>query len=96
MYSDLIDKTIVVRSSPSGVHLGTLVEVDGTTYRLRNARRAWSWQGALDVTTLAMSGPTGGRFSEPSAVAIIHDVCEAHLATEEAIAKWDAVESWTA
>lgn len=94
MYDDLIDKPVVIRSSLSGVWLGTLVSREGDVVRLRDARRAWYWQGAASCSGLATRGPSGGKICEPVPTAVVHGVIEALSATPEAVERWKAVAPW--
>lgn len=47
---------VLVRTYSAGVHFGTLEERDGQEIRLSNARRLWSWTGALSLSEIAMKG----------------------------------------
>lgn len=96
LYSDLIDRPVVVRSSPSGVWMGTLEVADGNTVRLRNARRAWNWQGAASCSGLASHGPISGKITAPVETAIILEVCEVLALSTAAIDRWAAVSPWIA
>lgn len=87
---------VVVRSSQSGVWLGDLVSSDGDTVVLRDARRAWSWQGAASCSGLAVRGPSGGKICEPVPSATIIGACEILDASDEAVARWLAVTPWRA
>lgn len=93
---ELVGKHVVVRSNMSGVWLGKLVAAEGETRLLRDARRAWSWEGAASCSGLAMKGPDGGRICEPVEIALIGNVCETLLATDEAVKRWESVEAWVA
>ena len=95
MTQDMIDKHVVIRSSQSGVWLGILVATDGSRVRLRDARRAWSWEGAASCSGLAGAGPSGGNICHPVAVAVIDGVCEILLASADAVARWGKVKPWS-
>lgn len=47
---------ILVRAGSSGVHFGTLESHNGQEVHLINARRLWSWTGALSLNEVATSG----------------------------------------
>lgn len=47
---------VLVRTFSAGVHFGTLEEMEGQIITLSNARRLWSWQGALSLSEIAMKG----------------------------------------
>lgn len=84
---------VIIRSSPSGVWFGQLVESERQKYTLKNARRVWSWEGAASCTGLAKKGPTGGKICAPVDV-VVHEVCECITATPEAISAFAKIETW--
>lgn len=47
---------VLVRTYSAGVHFGTLSERNGQEICLENARRLWSWNGALSLSEVAMKG----------------------------------------
>lgn len=47
---------VLIRTQTAGVHFGTLVDRDGQEVHLSNARRLWSWTGALSLSEIAMKG----------------------------------------
>lgn len=47
---------VLVRTNSAGVHYGTLESRQGQEIRLINARRIWSWQGALSLSEIATNG----------------------------------------
>ena len=94
--SILIGKSVVVRSSPSGVWMGELVAQDGAVVTLRDARRAWNWDGAASCSGLAVRGPRGGKICEPVATAEVRECCEILEASDVAITAWKAVKPWVA
>lgn len=49
---------VLIRTYTAGVHFGTLEERDGKEVCLSNARRLWSWSGALSLSEVAMKGIT--------------------------------------
>lgn len=51
-------KFVLVRTLGAGVHFGTLVSQNGQEVHLKNARRLWSWNGALSLSSVAMEGVT--------------------------------------
>jgi hypothetical protein len=60
--SHLIGHKVIVRSNDSGVHHGTLVDVEGSTVRLTDSRRLWQWH----------TGGTGISLSEVAICGIDH------------------------
>ena len=47
---------VLIRTYSAGVHFGTLESKNGKEVCLTNARRLWSWQGALSLSEIAMNG----------------------------------------
>lgn len=48
---------VLIRTYSAGVHFGILEEWDrNKMVRLSNARRLWSWSGALSLSEVAMKG----------------------------------------
>jgi hypothetical protein len=47
---------VIVRTYTAGVHYGTLSAREGKEVLLTNARRIWSWKGALSLNEIAMQG----------------------------------------
>ena len=84
---------VIVRSSPSGVWFGQLVESAFQEYTLINARRVWSWEGAASCSGLAAKGPTGGKICAPVDV-VVHEVCECITASAEAISAFAKITAW--
>ena len=57
------EKIVVVRTCSAGVHIGTLASRKGQEVTLRDARRIWSWKGALSLHEVASRGIAGGKVS---------------------------------
>ena len=89
---NLINTTVIVRSSPSGCWAGKLQSVDGSTVTLTNARRLWRWWAAEGVSLSGVAA-TGldpehldeCRIAAPVETAVIFEVCEILSATERAV-----------
>lgn len=47
---------VLIRTYSAGVHFGTLVERNGQEVHLKEARRLWSWNGALSLSEIALTG----------------------------------------
>lgn len=47
---------VLIRTYSAGVHFGTLMHRDGQEVHLKDARRLWSWSGALSLSEVAMKG----------------------------------------
>lgn len=50
------NKFVLIRTYASGVHFGILISRNGQEVHLKNARRLWSWSGALSLSEVAMKG----------------------------------------
>lgn len=96
--SDRIGKIVLVRSRGSGVWIGRLVArmttAAGHSVQLADARRLWSWQGAGECSSLALTGPSGGKIG-PVCAPIVHEVLEEHEVTTEAAAAVGKIKVWT-
>lgn len=62
-----LNKKVLVRCYGAGIHFGTLLEKEGKELRLGNARRLWSWVGALSISEVATKGVdiSKSKISEP-------------------------------
>lgn len=49
-------KRVLVRAGAAGVHYGTLESRSGQETHLSDARRIWSWSGALSLSEIAANG----------------------------------------
>ena len=47
---------VLIRTFSAGVHFGTLISREGQEVHLSNARRLWSWNGALSLSEVASKG----------------------------------------
>lgn len=47
---------VLIRTHSAGVHFGTLINKEGKEVTLSNARRLWSWTGALSLSEIANKG----------------------------------------
>ncbi len=50
------NKNVLIRTYSAGVHFGTLLKKEGKEVHLKNARRLWSWNGALSLSEVASKG----------------------------------------
>ena len=80
-------KQVVVRTYSAGVHCGTLVSRKGQEVSLKDARRIWSWSGALSLHEVSTRGITGGKVSVPVKDILLTQAIEVIAATKEAMAK---------
>lgn len=85
----------LVRVEGSGVWLGARLAGHGAlpgTFRLEGARRAHYWEGAIDCSELARSGPStsGSRITEETTVEVRLDrILEAQPMSSDALAQLD-------
>lgn len=56
-------KYVVVRTYSAGVHAGELAAHEDRQVTLHNARRIWSWSGALSLSEISQRGISGGKMS---------------------------------
>lgn len=68
-------KMVVIRGYLSGVWHGELAGKTASEITLKNARRLWSWTGALSVSEIAVNGVTGGKISPPTNVVLLRSDC---------------------
>lgn len=47
---------VIIRTYSAGVHIGTIKSREGQEVVLTNARRLWSWNGALSLNEVAVKG----------------------------------------
>lgn len=62
LFTEMRGSWVVVRSNMSGVWSGRFggATEDGRSVLLHEAVRAWSWEGALSCSELAITGPGDG------------------------------------
>ena len=87
----------IIRANGAGVFFGKLVEENGDTVVMENARRLWYWSGASSLSELAQYGvtrPNDCKF--PCAVdrLKVFNVLEILDCTEEAVASINGVKEW--
>ena len=58
---------VLIRTYSAGVHFGTLESRNGKEVCLSDARRLWSWSGAMSLSEVAMKGIniSGSKISVP-------------------------------
>ena len=71
-----LGKYVVIRAARSGVHVGVLSSVNDDKVILTDTRHIWSWNGALTVSDIAVSGITGGKLSAVTPTNEISEVIE--------------------
>ena len=61
----MLGKRVLVRTYSAGVHIGTVVSIDGMECHLIDALRLWKWTGgALSLSSVATTGIQGGRLDK--------------------------------
>lgn len=89
-----LGKYVVVRTYSAGVHIGVLRERAGKEVVLGDARRLWSWSGALTLNEVATAGVgSGTKIAEPVPEISLTEAIEIITCTEGAeknlrAAKW--------
>ncbi len=62
----MIGKFCLIRTYSAGVHVGTVVHMNGREVTLGDARRIWSWSGRNTLSEISLHGVgDGSRVSEP-------------------------------
>jgi hypothetical protein len=90
----------IIRADRAGVFLGKIIEQNGSTVVITNARRLYYWSGALDVITIAHSGvsnPSRCKFSAQLGdddKSTILNVIEHHPVTTSALNAINSIPVW--
>ena len=62
----IIGQFCVCRTRSAGVHMGTVMESNGTAVLLKDARRLWNWNGANTLHEVSQNGVAeNSRISQP-------------------------------
>lgn len=56
LFSGASPSYVIVRTFSAGVHTGLLIARDGKEVELSESRRIWSWEGAMSLSEIAVSG----------------------------------------
>lgn len=76
---------VIVRTYSAGVHYGTLLEVNGKTVKLANARRLWQWTGgSFTLSEIANEGVKGGKISQEVQSIVLTEAIEIIPTSSEA------------
>lgn len=90
----------IVRAEKAGVFLCKIISNIGDTYTVSNLRRLYYWNGALDVSMIAMEGvskPNQCKFSVQFGdedISTIHNVVERHPVSKKALQIINSVPVW--
>jgi hypothetical protein len=90
-------KHVIVRADRAGVFAGEIESIDGSTVKLKDARRIWYWAGAASLSELAMRGtskPKSCKFPCAVASMIVFGVIEIIPTTEQAQKSMAEVPEW--
>lgn len=93
-------KWYIIRADKSGVFMGKISFIEGSTVGIHAIRRLYYWSGALDVTQLAKNGvtkPNSCKFSEQLAetdLSIVTNLIEYHPMTDVAVKSLNGVPVW--
>lgn len=76
---------MLVRAGSAGVHYGTLLSRNGQETHLINARRIWSWNGALSLSEIASKGldVKNSKISEIVEETILTTSIEVHFISDK-------------
>jgi len=90
----------IVRSPEGGVWCGTVVNVDGRTVKLKNARMIWHWKGAAGLAELATDGTVCPEHKDNLFTVVVPEVTIFNVAlvipvTQRAGETINAVPVWT-
>jgi hypothetical protein len=80
----MLNRRCLIRTYSAGVHIGTVVAVDGMEVHLKDAMRLWQWKdGGLSLSAVATNGIKGGRINRTPEVYLTNAI-ELIPVTEEA------------
>ena len=92
----MADKIYMVRST-AGVFYGEIIEEDGNTVTMRNARRVWYWAGAASLSQLSQEGTKDAencKFPCIEPFKKIYAVSELILMTDKSVKSLNEVAIW--
>lgn len=89
---------VIIRSDQSGVHFGTLEDVQhtagGTVVELSKSRRIHYWAGAASMSQVAIEGIHSGRVAMELPKIVVTGVCEIIPVAETAISNLENQPVW--
>lgn len=93
MTSPFLGQHVVVRTYSAGVHIGELLDKDGTNVVLKDSRKIWKWVGALTLSEVAIDGVgPGSLISKSVPLRELTQAVELIATTEKARETFDAIE----
>jgi len=93
----VLNKKCIVRCDRSGVVYGEVINVNGSTVEVRNARKIYYWQGAMTLFQLAAEGtqePKRCQFTLIVESVLVLDAIEIIPCTAAAIESIEGVKIW--
>ena len=97
IYSDLYEKTVIVRTYSAGVFYGKLKQVENDSLILNDCRRIWKWYGANNLSNMALVGVTDKsqtRISPKTQNHLAKEFIEIIPMSTDAIENLDSVSDW--
>jgi hypothetical protein len=65
----MIGRRCLIRTYSAGVHIGTVLDVQGMECHLKDSLRLWKWGGGgLSLSAVANNGISGGRLNKTGEV----------------------------
>ena len=65
----MIGRRCLIRTYSAGVHIGTVLDVQGMECHLKDSLRLWKWEcGGLSLSAVANNGILGGRLNKTGEV----------------------------
>lgn len=76
----------IVRTYSAGIHMGTVVECNGTAVLLKDARRLWRWNKAFTLNEASQNGVgEESRISEPVPMILLTQAIEVLPCSPQAV-----------
>lgn len=61
----MLGRRCLLRTFSAGVHIGTVIAIDGMEVLLKDSKRLWRWEGGgLSLSAVANDGIKGGRLND--------------------------------
>ena len=92
-----LNEKYLVRCDRSGVFYGEIIEIQGTTVKIKNARKIFYWTGANCLEQLSMEGtknPSDCKFTMVVDEIVIFDLIQLLPCSECAIVNIEGVREW--
>lgn len=77
LYENFIGKYCIIRTYSAGVHVGVVVQQEGTIVELKDAKRIWRWEGANTLHEISLHGlSSGSKLSEEIPTILLTEAVE--------------------